>query len=129
MKKAMIAVTFALTILPMTAMADGNAKKGVSVFRKCKVCHDAVVEKNKIGPHLVNIIGRKAGAAKGYKYSKALKKVEADGWIWTNENLHAYLTNPRKAIPGNKMPFAGLRKQSDRDNLLAYFKTLEAAAK
>lgn len=129
MEKAMIAGALALIILPITALADGNAKKGASVFRKCKVCHDAVVEKNKIGPHLVGILGRKAGVTVGYRYSKAMIKAGVGGWIWTDENMHAYLTNPRQAIPGNKMPFAGLRKQSDRDNLLAFFKSLEAAAK
>ncbi len=125
MKKAIIASVFALALIPATAQADGDAKKGASVFKKCKVCHDAVTEKNKIGPHLVNILGRKAGVAKGYKYSAAMKKAGEAGWMWTDENMDKYIKNPRKAMKGNKMPFAGLKEQSDRDNLIAYFKSLK----
>jgi len=129
MKKVIIAGVFALAFIPATAQADGDAKKGESVFRKCKVCHDAVTEKNKIGPHLVSIIGRKAGVAKGYNYSAAMKKAGEAGLVWTDQNLHKYIENPRKAVKGNKMPFPGLRKKSDRDDLFAYLKSLKAAAK
>ena len=129
MKKAIIASVFALAFSPATAQAEGDAKKGKSVYGKCKACHDAVTEKNKIGPHLVSIVGRKAGVAKGYNYSAAMKKAGEAGLVWTDENLHKYIENPRKAMKGNKMPFPGLRQKSDRDDLFAYLKTLKPAAK
>ena len=78
--------------------------------------------KNKTGPHLVNIMGRKAGTLESYtKYSKAM--VAADV-IWDETTLDAYLEKPKKYIKGTKMAFAGLRKEKDRVNVIAYLKAL-----
>lgn len=115
---------FSATVLGLTlamtgaALAeDGDAKKGEKVFRKCKACHVVDEEKNRVGPHLVGIIGRKAGDVEGFKYSKAMKEADIE---WTVENLAAYLKKPKDFMPGNKMAFAGLRKQKDIDDILAY---------
>ncbi len=107
----------------MAAASGGDAAAGKKVFRKCKACHVVDKEKNKVGPHLVNIVGRASGAVEGFKYSKAM--AEAD-LTWNAETLAGYLANPKKYLPGNKMAFAGLRKEQQITDVIAY---LESVAK
>lgn len=99
------------------AWAQGDPEQGEKVFRKCKTCHVVEEEKNKIGPHLVGIIGREAGSVEGFKYSDAM---QGSGIVWEDETLTAYLQDPKGYIPGNRMAFAGLRKDDDIADLLAY---------
>lgn len=97
----------------------GDIDAGEKVFKKCKACHYVDQEKNKTGPHLVNIIGRTAGSIEGYKYSKAMSE---SGIVWDEETLAAYLLAPKKYIKGTKMAFRGLRKPEDIANVIAYLK-------
>ncbi len=101
----------------VTAAVAGDAKAGKKVFRKCKACHLVDKEKNKVGPHLVGIMGRQSASVDGFKYSKAL--MEAD-LTWNAETLAGYLANPKKYLPGNKMAFPGLRKESQITDVIAY---------
>ncbi len=101
---------------------EGDPAKGKKVFNKCKACHSVTQEKNKVGPHLVGIVGRKAAAVEGFKYSKALKKAAEEGLVWNEENLAAYLKSPKKFLPGNRMAFAGLRKEDQIRDVIAYMK-------
>jgi len=106
------------------AMASvGDAKAGKKVFRKCKACHVVDAEKNRVGPHLVNIVGRASGSVEGFKYSKAMAGADL---TWNAETLSAYLADPKGYMPGNKMAFPGLRKEKDVVNVIAY---LESEAK
>ena len=105
-------------LISATAHA-GDAAAGKKVFKKCKACHYAAKDKNKTGPHLVNLIGREAGTVEGYKYSKAMK---SSGIVWDEDTLTAYLRAPKKYLKGTKMAFAGLRKDSDIANVIAYLK-------
>ena len=114
-----LALGLILAALATTSFAEGNAEKGKKTFRKCKSCHAVDDGKNKVGPHLFNIYGRQAGVVEGFKYSKALKD---SGLIWTSETLDGYLENPKKYLNGTKMSFAGLKKQSQRDDVIAYLK-------
>jgi len=102
-------------------------KKGSKVFKKCKACHVPDEAKNKVGPHLVGIVGRKAGTAEGYAYSDAVKAKAAEGLVWDEANLAAFLEKPRKFLKGTKMAFGGLRKEKDRNAIIAYFKSLAPA--
>jgi len=105
--------------LSSSAMA-GDAALGEKVFKKCKACHVVDKEKHKTGPHLVNVIGRTAGTAEGYKkYSKAMKN---SGIVWDDETLNGYLEKPKKYLKGTRMAFAGLKKEEDRANVIAYLK-------
>ena len=105
--------------LSSSAMA-GDAALGEKVFKKCKACHVVDKEKHKTGPHLVNVIGRTAGTAEGYKkYSKAMKN---SGIVWDDETLNGYLEKPKKYLKGTRMAFAGLKKEKDRANVIAYLK-------
>ena len=107
---------FIFTAVPAQA---GDIEAGAKVFKKCKACHVVDKEKNRTGPHLVNIIGRTAGSFEKYKYSKAMK---ASGIVWTKETLAEYLRAPKKYIKGTKMAFVGLRKDADIANVIAYLK-------
>jgi len=100
------------------AMA-ADAAAGETVFNtKCKVCHQiGEGAKNFVGPELNGLIGCTTGSAEGYNYSDANK---SSGITWDEAKLKEYLANPKGVIPGTKMIFAGLSKESDRDNLVAY---------
>jgi cytochrome c len=92
---------------------------GETVFnQKCKVCHQiGEGAKNFVGPVLNGLIGRKTGSVADYSYSDANKD---SGITWDEATLNVYLANPKAKIPGTKMIFAGLPKDTDRDNLVAY---------
>lgn len=118
MLTSLIGATLLTAAIAVTPALAGDAEAGAKVFKKCKACHVVDSEKNKTGPHLSNIIGRKAGTVESYKkYSKAM--VAAD-IIWDAETLDGYLTAPKKYLKGTRMAFAGLRKEKDRDNVIAY---------
>jgi len=103
------------------AWQGGDAEKGAKVFKKCMACHTLTEGgANKIGPNLYGVFGRHAGKAEGYKYSNANHEAGEHGLIWGGETLYVYLEAPRKYIPGTTMSFAGLRKESDRQNVIAY---------
>ena len=97
---------------------DGDLERGRKLYLQCRACHSLKEnEPHKIGPNLFKIIGSKAGSMKGYNYSDAFSKSEI---VWTIENLDLWLEKPYEIIPGNKMVFSGMRKQEDRNDLIAY---------
>ena len=117
----------AIQVLGATpAIAGGDAVRGKKVFNKCKACHSIKAGKHKIGPSLAGVIGRKAGTAKGFKRYKGLKGAD---WAWDEETLDDYLTNPKIFVKSrNKRKSAmmlKLKKKRDRDNVIAYLKTLK----
>ncbi len=109
----------AVMLLSTTAFAAGDVAKGKRVFNKCKACHVVQKEKNRIGPHLVELFGRKAGSIKKLKYSKEMKN---SGIVWDETTLDTYLKKPRSFMKGTRMAFAGLKKDKDRENIIAYLK-------
>ena len=103
-------------------LASASIEAGMKVAKKCAACHDVAKDgKNKIGPKLWNTVNAKRGSHDGFKYSKALLEKEGS---WTYESLNAFMAKPKDYIPGTKMSFAGLKKTSDRANLIAYLRTL-----
>ena len=119
----MASIVLATILLAAPANADGDAKKGKKVFNTCKACHNADKETNKVGPHLVGIFGRKAGSLEDYSYSDAMASSDV---VWSVETLTVYLGKPKDFIPGTKMAFAGLKKEDQIEDLIAY---LEEATK
>lgn len=108
------------------ALAEGDADKGKKVFAKCMACHTIEEEKNRVGPHLVNILDRKTATVEGFKYSPAMIKAGEEGMVWDEATLTSYLTAPKQFIPGNKMIFVGLKKPEDISNLIAYIRSKSA---
>ena len=98
----------------------GDATKGAVVFNQCKSCHAIEAGVNRVGPSLHGVVGRKAGAVEGFRYSAASKASTA---VWTEETLFAYLENPRKFMPGTTMSFVGLRQPQQRADVVAYLKS------
>ena len=94
---------------------------GKSVFKVCAACH-ATDHTNRVGPGLEGVVGRTAGTAPGFRYSNAMKN---SGIVWDEKTLNAYLESPQKAVPGNRMPYAGLKNPTDRTDLVAYLGTLK----
>jgi cytochrome c len=129
-QKRLLLIAFPLMFLAFDAAYSfelGDPAKGEKVFRKCKACH-AVGDgaKTKIGPILNGVVGQSAGTQEGFKYSKALRKaVEQNQLTWTVENLDEFLKKPKAFLPGTKISFAGLRKEKDRQDILAYLATFE----
>jgi cytochrome c len=98
-----------------------DAARGNNIFKACSTCH-ATDHANRVGPGLGEIIGRKAGTVPGFSYSNAMKKSEI---VWDTKILDAYLESPQKVVPGNRMPYAGLKNPTDRTDLVAYLATLK----
>ena len=120
MKKLALAVV-------VLAAAAGSAKAqdvaaGEQSFRKCLPSHSVGEDaRNKIGPILNGIDGRKSGSAEGYNYSEANKKAEI---TWGEASFKEYIQSPATKVPGTKMAFAGLVKEQDRADVIAYLRTM-----
>jgi cytochrome c2 len=118
-----VGASMALGALGPAAAQEGNPEEGAEVFKKCRACHDIGPDaKNKVGPVLNDIIGRKAGTIEGFRYSEANKTAGGNGLVWTEDVLLKYLENPLSFMQGTKMAFAGLKDEQDRKDLIAYLK-------
>lgn len=102
--------------------ATADAAAGEKVFGKCKSCHK-IDGTNATGPHLNGVVGRNHAAVPDFKYSDAMAAKSAD--VWTPEAIYEFIKNPKAAIPGTKMGFAGLPSPQDRANVIAYLSTLK----
>ncbi|MEC7488977.1 MAG: cytochrome c family protein [Pseudomonadota bacterium] len=123
MRKTISLIPVAVLIVFSINFADAaNLSKGKRVFNKCKACHSLVAGKNRVGPSLKGIFGRKAGSAPKYRYSKAMKKAGSDGLVWSEKTIAKFLVKPRTFIKRTKMSFAGLKKTTDIKTLLAFLK-------
>lgn len=100
-------------------LASANVAKGESQFKKCTACH--TIDKggaSGIGPNLYGIVGAAHAHQAGFAYSDAMQATADKSWDW--DSLSAWILNPKQYIPGNKMSFAGIKKPSDRADLIAY---------
>lgn len=112
-----VGLTAVLAAFGSPAMAEGDAAAGEKVFKKCKACHSLEEGKKKVGPSLFGVMGRAAGTVEGFKYSKAML---ASGLTWDDETMAKFLTKPKTLVPKTKMSFAGLKKEDDIANVIAY---------
>ncbi|PRD40618.1 cytochrome C [Phyllobacterium phragmitis] len=111
------------TVGSSPAQEPANAE-GERLFRtRCGSCHGAKDGDNRLGPHLSGLLGRQAGTVQGVRYSKALS---SSGFVWDEERLHAYLSNPRQAVPGTTMT-VNIRDEAQRSAIIAYLQNLPAA--
>ena len=116
-----LAVAAALTISAPARAQDAAA--GKKVFQQiCSICHDVVKGRNRVGPSLFGIVGRKTGEEPGFHYSAANKKADL---TWDEATLDKYITAPRAVVPGTTMAYGGLKDATKRQNLIAYLATLK----
>jgi nitrite reductase (NO-forming) len=99
------------------AALQGDAAAGRQTFKKCQACHSLEPGKTILGPSLAGIVGRKSGADANFNYSPALKQAAL---TWDAATLDVYLMEPQKIVPGNRMPFPGLRTDRDRKDVIAF---------
>ena len=118
-------VFFVATLLAFgnVLCAEGNAEEGENIFRRCRACHDiGDGAKNRVGPALTNIVGRKAAGVEGFPYSSDMKSLGAKGFVWNEGNLDKYMENGKSVVANGKMVFPGLKDEHDRKDLIAYLK-------
>lgn len=127
MKFSFVAVAAASLMVAGTAYADGDATAGAKVFKKCMACHTATEPKNKVGPSLMGVVGRPVATVEGYSYSADMMAFWADGKVWDDALLDQYLKKPKALVPKTKMAFAGLTKEEDILDIIAYLKDPAAA--
>ena len=122
MKKLMVAA--ALIVMSMGAAVAQDVQKGENSFKKCLVCHAiGPGAKNKIGPELNGLDGRKASTVPDYNYSDANKN---SGIVWDDATFKEYIKDPRAKIPGTKMTFPGIKNEQEINDLWAYLKQFDA---
>jgi cytochrome c len=119
MIRKFLASTAVLAASTVTALA-GDVAAGENSFKKCAPCHDVgETAKNKIGPLLNGIDGRKSGTAASYNYSDANKN---SGLTWNDQVFKEYIKDPKAKIPGTKMIFAGIKNEKEADDLWDFLK-------
>jgi cytochrome c len=120
---------FGLLAVAALALAAGNkamaqdAEAGGKVFKQqCMACHSPLVGKNLIGPSLFGVVDRPAGSIPNFHYSAANK---GSGITWNTATLDRYLKAPKEVVPGTIMPYAGLKNDAQRADLIGYLATLK----
>jgi len=114
----LVAVT---AVLASASVARADNEAGEKAYKKyCGACHTTEAGKNRVGPSLAGIVGRTAGSVSAFAYSAANKD---SGVVWTEDKLDTYLADPKAAMPGNKMTFAGIKDATERAAVVAYLKT------
>lgn len=105
-----------------TLLTSADLQRGQQISRTCQTCHSFEQGgRNMTGPDLWGVVGRKMASVGSFTYSTAMKTQTGD---WTYDRLFNYLANPQRAIPGNKMAFAGIRNATDRAAMIAYIASL-----
>ena len=113
-------------LVEMANLDSGLVEAGEKAFKKCKSCHQiGEGAKNKTGPHLNAIFGRKIGGIQGFKYSKIFKSMRDDGRVWDEESMTEFLASPKQYAKGTKMSFAGFKKEKDILSTIEYLKSFQ----
>jgi cytochrome c len=118
---ARLICALALTCTASLAHAQGDAARGEKYFVDCASCHSLTAGENGVGPTLAGVIGRNAGTLDDYRYSPALKRSNI---VWSLQTLETFIADPQKAVPANRMPYAGLTNAGERADLIAYLQKM-----
>ncbi len=123
--RAALCAGMSVVVLSGTSLAvAGDAVVGAGVFaNRCKECHEAPSGSRKAGPSLVGVVGRLAGSLAGFDYSDAMRLA---GFTWTEEQLRAYVVNPKAVVPKNRMLFNGIKREGEVEDLIAYLKSISS---
>jgi cytochrome c len=122
MKKLIAAAAMIATSTGVGLAQD--VEKGATVFKQCQACHSiGPGAKNKIGPELNGLDGRKSGVVPNFNYSDANRN---SSLVWNEANFKEYVKYPRVIVPGTKMIFPGLKSEQEVNGLWAYVKQFDA---
>jgi cytochrome c len=122
--KSVILASLTLLAATMGMARAQDLAAGEQSFRKCSPCHSVGEDaRNKVGPQLNGIDGRKSGTAPDYSYSEANKKAEI---TWGEATFKDYIQNPMAKVPGTKMAFAGIKNEKEIGDLWGYLKQFKA---
>jgi cytochrome c len=117
-----LALAIAANLFAARSAAAQNADNGRQVLKQaCGICHEVAAGKNRVGPSLFGVVGRKAGSAPDFHYSDEMKNA---GLVWDDATLDRFLTAPRATVPGTRMAYAGMKDDQKRHDLIAYLATL-----
>ena len=115
-------VLIAGLVLALETRAAGDPARGVKVFQACLACHSVQPGEHMTGPSLAHIWNRKTGTVEDFlRYSDAMKKSDV---VWNDASLDKWLANPQRFLPGTSMSFAGMREEKDRQDVIAYLKSV-----
>lgn len=115
----------ALAAPPAAAAGAPQVEAGRKLFARCAGCHEVGPRaRNGFGPHLNDVLGRRAGSVPGYAYSPALRSA---GIVWDARRLAAFIDDPDAVVPGNKMRFFSFMSERQIADLVAYLGTQRAA--
>jgi len=119
-----VAVVEEVVEVAASALDAELVKVGEKAFKKCKACHQVGEgAKNKSGPQLNGVVGRAIGGLGDFKYSKNMAAMGAEGVVWNDETLAAFLAKPKAYIKGTKMSFSGFKKEKDIAATIEYLKS------
>lgn len=122
------ALALAGAAIPAAGAELGDPERGAALWRKCASCHAVGAgAKNRVGPHLNGVFGRRAASVEGYKYSADMARAGADGLTWSPETLDLYIASPRALVTGTRMSFRGIADPGDRRDLLAFLRGYTAS--
>jgi cytochrome c len=114
-----LAAAAALALAGPALAAD--PANGERLFKQCAACHAIGPDaRNDVGPILTGVLGRPMASVEGFAYSKAIREKAAEGLVWDEATLDAYLSKPARWLRGTKMSFAGLAKPEERADVIAY---------
>lgn len=116
----LLLITISTINFPLRVLMADSYANGKILFSECKSCHELRDEENRIGPHLVELFGRKAGSIQGFAYSDAML---GSTFTWDELTLNEYITAPDKFVQGTRMYFSGISDPRDRKDLIAFLKT------
>jgi cytochrome c len=117
MKTQITAIALTALLCSTGALAQADAARGEKLFEECAACHTLARNAEGVGPSLHGVFGRKAGGSESFRYSPAMKRA---GITWTAQTVDAYLADPQRMIPANRMPYAGMPEARDRADVILY---------
>jgi len=129
MRSTLFAAAF-LALAPMAAMGQdapvGVVENGQRLFNQCRACHNASENgRNGVGPNLYRVYNRAAGSIENFRYSAPMRAKAAEGLVWNDANLRAYLVNPKDVVPAGSMSFAGFRDNAQNvSDVIAYLRSV-----